>query len=57
MPSTDDPEEFRERWHSHVEELELLKHTLHPDDWDGLEDAMNALHDIVDDAADDYEAA
>ncbi|UBF22462.1 hypothetical protein HCTV-15_gp95 [Haloarcula virus HCTV-15] len=54
MTTTDDPEVFRERWHDHVDNLEGLKQTLHPDDWDELDEAIDSLHDIVDDAADDY---
>ncbi|AGC34362.1 hypothetical protein M193_gp078 [Halorubrum tailed phage 7] len=54
MTTTDDPEVFRERWHDHVDDLEGLKQTLHPDDWDELDEAIDSLHDIVDDAADDY---
>lgn len=55
MNTTEDPEEFRSRWHSYIEEIEKLKSTLHPDDWDELDEAMDNLHDIVDDAADDYQ--
>lgn len=55
MTITDDPSEFRSRWHEHVNQLDGLKHTLHPDDWDELDDAIDALHDVVDDATDQYE--
>ena len=55
MTTTDDPVKFRNRWHGYVNDLELLKQTLHPDDWDELEEAMDTLHDIIDDAADDFE--
>lgn len=55
MTTTDDPAKFRNRWHGYVNDLELLKQTLHPDDWDELEEAMDTLHDIIDDAADDFE--
>jgi hypothetical protein len=54
MPTTDDPELFRERWHDHVEELENLKHTLDPSRWDELQETLDDVHDLVDDAADDY---
>jgi hypothetical protein len=55
MTTTNDPELFRERWHDEVEKFEGLKHTLHPDDWDELDETLDDLHDIVDDAADQFE--
>jgi predicted HAD superfamily Cof-like phosphohydrolase len=53
MPTTNDPELFRDRWHSHVEEIEALKMSLDPEDFDELEEHLDGLHDLVDDAADE----
>lgn len=53
MPTTNDPEVYRERWHEHLEEVEALKMTLHPNDHDELDEHLDALHDLVDYAADE----
>jgi hypothetical protein len=55
MTTTDDPEEFRDAWHYEVNEFENLKQTLHPNDWDELDETLDDLHDIVDKAADQFE--
>lgn len=55
MVSTDDPEVFRERWHSYIDDMERLKQTLHPDRWDELDEPLEDLHDLVDEAADEWE--
>lgn len=58
MTTTDDPEEFREKWHSYVKELQRLRLSLPPDidPRDEFDDAVEALHDLVDVAADHQEA-
>lgn len=53
MTTTNDPERFREAWHNHIEELENLKMTMHPSDFDELDECLDQLHDLVDDAADE----
>lgn len=55
MSTTEDPEEFRNRWHNHIEEIEALKHTLHPNQFEELDEALDKVHDLVDDAADEFE--
>lgn len=55
MTTTDDPEVFAERWHNHVEEIENLKMTLHFDQFSELDEALDAIHDLVDDAAEEME--
>lgn len=54
MTTTDDPEVFRRRWHNHIEQIENLKQTLDPDRFDELDESLDEIHDLVDDAADSY---
>lgn len=53
MTTTEDPDQFRRRWHNHLEEVQKLKMTLHPDDFEEVDEALETLHDLVDDAADE----
>lgn len=55
MTTTDDPERFRKAWDNHVEELEAVKQTLHPDKWDELDEHTDAIRDLIDHAADNWE--
>jgi len=52
---TPTPEEFREKWHDYIEELERMKPVIDPDDLDELEETIDNLHSIVDDAARDFQ--
>lgn len=55
MPSTNDPNIFRNKWHSYIETTEDLKNTLHPDQWNELDETLDELHDLINDAANELE--
>ena len=55
MTTTNDPEIYRERWAGHIKQLEMLKFSLDPDRWTALDEAMERLADLVDEAAEEFE--
>lgn len=51
MATTNDPEHFTRRWDAHIDELDSLKHSLHPDEWDELEECQETLKRLTRKAA------
>lgn len=53
MTTTDDPEVFAERWHEYIENMGVLEMELPEEQFNELDEALDALHDLVDEAAED----
>jgi hypothetical protein len=51
MSSTDDPEKFKKRWNSHIDQLNRLKLSVPADEWERLTDAQKELKKLVEEAA------
>lgn len=47
-----DPGQFRDRWHSYVDDFDRLKISLDDEQADVLDDAMDQIHRVIDAAAD-----
>lgn len=48
MPTTDDPDTFRKRWNSHIDELESLKLSLPPDRFEDVDVVIEEAKELVD---------
>lgn len=53
MNSTNNPEVFAERWHEYIENMEVLEMELPEEQFNELDEALDTLHDLVDEAAEE----
>ena len=53
--TTQDPELFRDRWNSHIDELAALGWSVEPDDISRLTELQDELKTLVDSAAERFE--
>lgn len=56
MPSTTDPEKFERKWNSHIDELELLKHSLPVDAMDDVDAVIEEAKALVEQGAEHVDA-
>lgn len=54
MTTTDDADKFEQRWKNHINDLERLKSSLPPEEWDPIDEAIDNLDDVVEEAADRF---
>lgn len=55
MTETDDPEEFREKWYDHADELRKLKLAVPPEQMEDCDRIIAQIKDLVDSAAAQFE--
>ena len=51
MAKTNEGNEFRERWESHIKDFDRLKATVPKSDWGKIEEAQEILRGLVSDVA------
>lgn len=49
MPTATDPEHFRERWYSHIDELQKLKQSLPVEQFDDVDAVIEDAKELVED--------